>query len=482
MIILGLNAYHGDASAALFIDGRLVAAAEEERFTRVKHAAGFPAAAVRYCLREAGVEPAALDHVAVARRPWSRFLAKAGYALRMPKFAASRGRVVSRVRRLRAELARALDVAPDVLRAPVRRVEHHRAHLASSFYVSPFETAAVMSADGLGDFASFMWGMGRGNAIEARGEVIFPHSLGLFYTALTQYLGFWKYGDEYKVMGLAAMGEPAYAEEFRRIVRTDGDLRFALGLDYFIHHRQGLEMSWEEGEPVLSRLFSPYMEERLGPARQPGAPVDPRHAHIAASLQLRLEEVLFALLNALHERVPVPDLCLAGGIAMNCVANGKIFDRTPFRRLYIQPAAGDAGLAIGSALETYHRVSGGARGPAMQHAYWGPQFATQEIRAVLERHGLPYREMEEAVLVDEVAARIAEGKIVGWFQGRSEWGPRALGHRSILADPTRKDMQDHVNLRVKHREDFRPFAPSATVERFRAYFDTRAEDPFMVTV
>jgi carbamoyltransferase len=496
MIILGVNAYHGNASAAILCDGRLVAAVEEERFNRVKYAAGFPARAVRYCLEEAGVSIAEVDHIAVPRDPWARLPAKLRYALRLPGFALTRSKVLVRFGGLREALARACDVDQARITGRVHRVEHHRAHLASAFFVSPFEEAAVLSADGLGDFASTMCGTGRDHRLTVHGAVEFPHSLGLYYSAVTQYLGFWKYGDEYKVMGLAAYGEPAYLEQFRRIVRSGAEAGtaprngraprgwhpFALGLDYFVHHRQGPEMTWAEADrtPVLGRLFSDALGGLLGPPREAGAPLEPRHQDVAATMQARLEEVYYSLLNGLHRRTGLRRLCLAGGVAFNCVANGKIPDRTPFEEIYVQPAAGDAGLAVGAAYYVCHHVLGRPRVFVMDHAYWGPAFSRTAMREALERAGLLYRELAEEALCRETARRIADGKIVGWFQGRMEWGPRALGNRSIVVDARRAEMKDILNRRIKHREPFRPFAPSALEEAAGAYFEGAKPAPFMI--
>lgn len=485
MWILGINAYHGNASAALVADGTLVAAAEEERFNRVKYAAGFPARAIRYCLAEGGITIDQVDHVAVPRNPWARLGTKLLYAVRMPGFAAERARVMARFAGIREALAASLAVDPRRIRAPFHRIEHHQAHLASTFFVSPFERAAVLSADGLGDFASTMWATGEGNGLRVHGAIAFPHSLGLYYTAITQYLGFLKYGDEYKVMGLAAYGQPAYGDEFRRMVRGKG-LRFRLGLEYFQHHHNGAEMSWRDSDqpPALGRLFSPALEERLGRARQPGETLEPRHRDTAASLQAQLEEVLFEMLNALHAQTRLKTLCLAGGVAFNCVANGKIFERTPFEEIYIQPAAGDAGLALGAAYFVHHQRLGHPRSFVMDHAYWGPGFRPDELRAAVEGlrgsgGGFRILELPPEELTKTAAERIADGKIVGWFQGRMEWGPRALGNRSILADPRRPAMKDVLNERVKHREAFRPFAPSILEEVVGEYFERSHPSPFM---
>jgi carbamoyltransferase len=486
MNIVGINAYHANASAAVVCDGRLVAAAEEERFNRVKYAAGLPAQAIRYCLAEAGLTLAEIDHIAIPRDPRARLGTKLLYSLRMPRFALERARVMARFAGVKEELARAFAMDPQEIRAPFHRIEHHRAHLGSAFFVSPFEQAAALSADGLGDFASTMWATGRGSKLDIHGAVAFPHSLGMFYTALTQYLGFWKFGDEYKVMGLAGYGQPAFLEEFRKIVHPTSGVGFRLGLEYFTHHRLGAEMSWREADqtPVLGRLFSEYLEQRLGVARAAGEPLEQRHYDMAASMQAALEETLFAMLNALYKQTGQKTLCLAGGVAFNCVANGKIYERTPFERVYVQPAAGDAGLSVGAAYYVHHQVHAQPRSFVMDHAYWGPAFAAQEIRRVAEscreRDGeIRLAECQEAALCKATAQHIAQGKVVGWFQGRAEWGPRALGNRSILADPRRPQMKDVLNQRIKHRESFRPFAPSILEEATGEYFEQTHPSPFM---
>ncbi|OGQ81654.1 MAG: carbamoyltransferase [Deltaproteobacteria bacterium RIFCSPLOWO2_12_FULL_60_19] len=508
MVILGINAYHGDASAAIVVDGRLVAAAEEERFNRIKHAAGFPAHATRYCLKTAGIEPREIDHVALARDPWARIWRKALYALRMPRLALERVGVHAKFAGLDEELGEALGVRREEIKANFHRVEHHKAHLASSFFVSPFEEAALLSVDGLGDFASTMWGVGRGNNIKVDGAIAFPHSLGIYYTALTQYLGFWKYGDEYKVMGLGSYGEAEYQDRFKELVKLDGGLGFSLGLDYFTHHKTGPEMTWLGGEPILGKLYGELLVKRLGPARQAGEPVEQRQRNIAASLQARLEDAMFLILNKLHELTKLKKLCLAGGVAYNCVANGKIFDKTPFELVYIQSAAGDAGLAIGSAFYVWQQILGRPRSFEMKHAYWGPEFTDRDIRKALSAKGIEQGgqseirrqtseisrtaaavtghrsvtvlELAEDELVKATAKKIAEGKVVGWFQGRMEFGPRALGNRSIVVDPRRPDMKDLLNSRIKHREPFRPFAPSILTERVGDYFEQTHPSPFML--
>ena len=484
MLILGINAYHGNASAALVADGKLVAAVEDERFNRAKYAAGFPAQAIRYCLAAGGVSLEQVDHVAIPRNPWARLGTKLLYALRMPRFAAERARVIARFAGIREELARVFDLDPQRIRARFHRIEHHQAHLASTFFVSPFEQAAVLSADGLGDFASTMWATGADNQMQVHGAVAFQHSLGLYYSAITQYLGFLKYGDEYKVMGLAAYGSPANWDEFRRIVSASG-LSFRLGLDYFVHHRQGADMTWGDADrtPVLGRLFSAHLERRLGPARDPAEPLAPRHRDLAATLQAALEEVLFEMLNALHQKTQQKAICLAGGVAFNCVANGKMFERTPFEQVYVQPAAGDGGLSVGAAYYVHHQILGAPRAFVMDHAYWGPEFTAEEIRRAIESRisnaELRVSELPFEELTKVTAQHIADCKIVGWFQGRAEWGPRALGNRSIVVDPRRAEMKEILNRRIKHREPFRPFAPSILEEATADFFERSYPSPFM---
>ena len=485
MNILGINAYHGNASAAIVCEGRLVAAVEEERFNRVKYAAGFPAQAIRYCLKEAGLELKDIDHVAVPRNPYARLGTKLFYAMRMPSFARERMKVLAKFTGIPEALAQAFDTDPAKVAAKFHRVEHHQAHLASAFFVSPFERAALLSADGLGDFASTMWGSGTGSRMKIDGSISFPHSLGLFYSAVTQYLGFLKFGDEYKVMGLGAYGEPEQLDAVRNIVRAHGD-GFRLGLEYFTHHRTGPEMSWAEADktPTLGKMFSEEMEKLLGPKRNPDEPLEQRHKDLASALQARLEEIYLGMLKKLSERTGLKAVCLAGGVAFNCVANGKIFDTTGFEHVYVHPAAGDAGLAVGAAYYVWHQILGKPRSFVMDHAYWGPGYTRDEIRRAIDANGLAQNgcrveELAEENLMQRTAAIVADGKILGWFQGRAEWGPRALGNRSIVADPRRPEMKEILNQRIKHREIFRPFAPSILAESTGEWFEKSHPSPFM---
>ena len=485
--ILGLNAYHGDASAALVAQGRLIAAAEEERFNRIKHSAGFPSEATRYVVQAAGTLPREIATVAVARDPWARFFRKLWYGVRMPAAAANRMKAQSSFAAMENVIGEALG---NSRRRRIYRVEHHRAHLASSFFVSPFDEAALFSVDGLGDFASTMWGVGRGSQIEVLGAVGFPHSLGLAYTALTQYLGFPKYGDEYKVMGLAAYGETEFRDVMREIVPGPAGkkIEFQLSAEYFNHPRNGVAMSWEGGEPTIARIYSDRLIARLGRARASDEPIDSRHKNIAASIQARLEEVVLECLRRLQQITGLRRLCLAGGVAFNCVTNGKILSETGFDEIYIQPAAGDAGLSIGAAMYVWHHTLGHQRAFVMEHSYWGPEFDETEIRfsireysAELEKAACQICKMSnEEALCRLTAREIAQGRVVGWFQGRMEWGPRALGNRSILCDPRRRDVRGLLNGKIKRRESFRPFAPSILEDSAGEYFPGCRYSPFML--
>jgi carbamoyltransferase len=483
MNILGLNAYHADASAALFTDAGLACAMEEERFSRLKHQAGFPADAVRHSLKYAGVDPRDLQHVAISRDPSAHVHRKLLYALSQgPRLSTVRDRLanVSRISDVKSTLAESVDVEESALSAQVHRVEHHRAHMASSFFVSPFERAALLSIDGFGDFVSTMWGRGCGHKIEIDSWVEFPHSMGLLYTAMTQYLGFSTYGDEFKVMGLAPYGEPEFLTALRKLVKRNGDGSFALDLSYFQHHSEGVNMTWEHGAPTIGPVFSPKLEQTFGPKRATGEPLEKHHHNMAASLQALLEEVVLDLLCKLANKTGLKDVCLAGGVALNCTMNGKITRETPFERVYIQPAAYDGGTALGAALYVKHQILGLPRDLVMEHTYWGLDYSPAECRQALDARGLSYRELPDEILADQVASLIADGKIIGWYQGRFEWGPRALGNRSIVCDPRNPRMKDHLNHRIKHREQFRPFAPSVLEERAGEWFNDGGASPFML--
>jgi carbamoyltransferase len=497
-IILGINAYHGDSSACILADGQLIAAVEEERFTRIKHWAGLPVHAIKYCLEEAGVGLGDVAHVAINRNPKANYLKKSLYALsKRPSFRliADRLKNAAGVINIETALCKALGFKLGAVKFRTHHVEHHLAHMASSFFVSPFDTAACVSIDGFGDFVGAMHGMGRGNKLAVSHRTFFPHSLGLYYLALTQYLGFPKYGDEYKVMGLAAYGQPNFMPEMRQVLKTSGVGKhsgplFELGLEYFIHHSRGVAMTWDGGEPKMGPVFSAAMERLLGPKRASDEPLTQRHKDIAASMQRRYEEVFFYIINRVHQDTGSDNLALSGGCAMNSVANGKIFENTPFKEVYIQPAAGDAGGAIGAAYHVWNHVLGRPRGFVLRKPYLGPKYDDPCIGKVIEAHFAQIKDagctvkniLDHSQLCKETAAHIAEGKVIGWFQDRIEWGPRALGNRSILCDPRRRDIQELLNRKIKRRESFRPFAPSLHESAVGEYFETSYPDPFMLKV
>lgn len=489
MYLLGINAYHGDVSAVLLKDGQLIAALEEERFRRIKHIAGFPTAAIRRCLEMAGIPGSAVGAVAFSRDRRANLLHKALFTMRHgPNVALLRDRLRNRkvLGGIEGPLAEALGVDTTKL-ARLYPVEHHPSHLASAFFVSPFDDASVCAIDGFGDFVSTSMGIGRGNRLDVLQREYFPHSLGIMYTAVTQYLGFHGYGDEFKVMGLAPYGSTSHVSELKTLVELRPNGRFRLDLRFFRHWKEGIEMTWESGYPTLGIVFTPELEKLLGPARKPDEPLTSRHEDIARSLQAVYEECAFHVLNGLWERTRNPRLTMAGGCAMNSVANGKIRANTPFTDVYIQPAAGDNGTALGAAYHVWHHVMGNRRSFVMHHGYWGTEYpaAGSESISVSDTPEWTFtseRFADEGDLCRAVAKLLADGNVVGWYQGRMEWGARALGNRSILADPRRANMRDLINLKIKFREKFRPFAPSILEDRLDEYFVGSAPDPFMQQV
>ena len=485
MLILGLNMFHADASAAILDEGKVIFAIAEERLNRKKHFAGFPALAVKACLEAAGAKISDLDHVAVGQDSDAHLTKKVKYALSNPakilNFIKLRQRKEA-MRNVRSLLAAALEVDSSSLKFQEHHVEHHLAHIASAYYCSPWEAAAGFSYDGSGDFVSTMMARCEGNDIEILERVFLPHSLGSFYTMLCEFIGYNKYGDEGKVMGLAPYGRDTYCEKLRELIQfRDGS--FQLDLDYFhpLGSNQGMEVL-ADGTVQLARHFSDRMRHLFGPPREPNSEITQRDMDIAFAMQQRFEEVFFYLLNELYKNVPCQNLAMAGGCALNSVANGKLFSETPFRQTWIQPAAGDEGLAVGAALEVHHTVLKQPRNYELKNSYLGPEFCDARIETALKGAGLRYHRLEQTPLLERVADQIAEGNVVGWFQGRMEWGPRALGNRSIVAHPGLQTMKDVLNARIKHREWFRPFAPSILAERQQEYFEHDHPSPFMLHV
>ena len=487
--VLGINAYHGDVSAVLLRDGQLVGAVEEERFRRVKHWAGFPTMAIQSVLGMAGIRGSDVHHVAISRDPKANLLRKGLFTVTHrpdPRLVLDRVRNAGKVRDLHGPLASALGVPRDDV-PKIHYVEHHPAHLASAFFVSPFEKAACCAIDGFGDFVSTSFATGDRNRLDVIDKVYFPHSLGMLYTAVTQFIGFHGYGDEFKVMGLAPYGRPRHVDAIRQLVTLKPEGKFELALDYFRHWSDGVEMDWDDGYPTLGRVYSDRLTSLLGPSREPDAPLTSREEDIAHSLQVVYEEAAMHVLNALWERTKLDALCLAGGCAMNSVANGKIRQRTRFKSVYIQPAAGDNGTALGAAYYVWHQTLGHARSFSMEHGYWGTTHDVSDVLSSVPASDDDYAYSVEVCGTSEDAARvaaslIASGNVVGWYQGRMEWGARALGNRSILADPRRSDVRELINTKIKFRERFRPFAPSIAEEALDEYFEDAVPDPFMQQV
>jgi carbamoyltransferase len=491
-IIIGLNAYHGDASACIIKNGRLVAAVEEERFLRIKHWAGFPAKSIEFCLKEANCSLSDVDVIAINTDPRANLLKKIFHVL-------CNGSPISLIRdRLKNSGARkSLKVLlkeyfpNQSFRGEIKNIEHHLAHLASAYFVSPYNEAVVISVDGFGDFASGSWGIGNSAKINVEGQVNYPHSLGAFYQAITQFIGFPNYGDEYKVMGLAPYGQPTYLDAMRKLVLLQDDGTYRLNLDYFIFHKEKVSYEWEGGSPSVGTLFSNKLTELLGPMREKGEELTQRHKDIASSAQAMFEEALFFLLNKIYEKHGIDNLCLAGGCGNNSVANGKIRSSTNFKNVYVAASAGDAGGAIGAAYAVYFESNErNANTSFMKHAYLGPFAEDSEIIELLTKYTerLPSdafditKTSSVTTLVEMTAKAISEGLVVGWFQGRMEWGPRALGNRSILGDPRRTDMKEILNKKIKRRESFRPFAPSVLRKHVAEWFEEDDDVPFMMKV
>ncbi len=485
-IVLGLNAFHADSAAALVIDGVVVAAAEEERFRRIKHWAGFPSQAITWCLRAADINLGDLNVIAVNTDPVAARADRIQYALtRWPSPKLILDRLSARNKRLSILDHLEKNFQQHQFAGKIVPVEHHLAHLASAFYPSGFEKAAVLSIDGMGDFASSAWGLGDGSNIDLKGRVKFPHSLGVFYQAITQYLGFAHYGDEYKVMGLAPYGEPVYLDQLRQLVRIKNDGDYKLNLAFFRHHRERIAFDWDDGVPVFADLFNNELEKLLGPRRLPEQELTQKHKDIARSAQQVYEEALFALLRKIHRDSGSNSICLAGGCAQNSAANGKIGLQTPFDKVYIAAAGYDAGGATGAALWV---AAEAGKKPAPHGAYLGPSANAEQIQEVLQKRASEMLQAQCEIenyqdhfdqLCDVVCQAIEAGEVIGWYQGAMEWGPRALGNRSILADPRRSDIKEILNLKIKRRESFRPFAPSVLREAVSGWFEQDGEVPYM---
>ncbi|HXK59492.1 MAG TPA: carbamoyltransferase [Acidobacteriota bacterium] len=476
MLILGISAFYHDSAACLLRDGRIVAAVQEERLTRVKHDSSFPVRAIQSCLEIAECRIEDVDFVVFYEKPFLKFeRLLETYVRRAPRGFASYRKVlplwVKDKLWMKHWIQQRLNYG-----GPILFSEHHESHAAAAFFPSPFASAAIVTVDGAGEWTTAAWGKGEGNDLKLDYEIRFPHSLGLLYTAFTYYLGFKVNSDEYKVMGLAPYGQPVYQAQIEEeLIRLHDDGSFRLNLDYF---------NYETGFTMTSELF----EKRFGgPPRKPGEPLTQRHKDLAASIQAVTEKAMLRLCRRVREETGEERLCMAGGVALNCVANGRILRESGFREIWIQPAAGDAGGAVGAALALYHRFLGKPREvdgscDGMGWGYLGPRFDGESVRRVLDNAGAQYEELPEPELIRRTCLKLAEGAVVGWFQGRMEFGPRALGNRSILADPRHSGMQAKLNLRIKFRESFRPFAPSVLEERQAEFFESDYPSPYMLLV
>ncbi|MEM7102362.1 MAG: carbamoyltransferase C-terminal domain-containing protein [Bacteroidota bacterium] len=485
MYILGINAYHGDSSACIYKNGELIAATEEERIRRVKHWAGLPTEAIKFCLEEAGISLKDVDYITISRDPFAKIEKKILHSLKKlvsVTAIADRAKNSMKIRSLKDDIASALGHNGERLKAKVKFIEHHRSHMASSFFASPFEESAILSVDGFGDFTSTMRGIGKGNQIKVIDSVTYPHSLGVFYTTFTQYLGFPKYGDEYKVMGLSPYGKPSMVDKVRDVIRLKKNGLFELNEKYFRHFKEGVAMSWEGGGPSVESLYSDYLVKKFGPVRPKENKLTEFHMDLAASVQRVCEEVIFHMAEDLQKKTGLPNLCITGGVAQNSVANGKLVLNTSFDKLFVPPAGHDGGTSVGSALFFYHHKAGQPRRKFRHYAYTGIQFTNDEIEAYLKGRNIQYEKFDDEKLYDLVSDCLMNAGVVGWFQGRAEFGPRALGNRSIIVDPTRKDAKQLLNEKIKKRESFRPFAPSILKEFTGDYFEQIDDVPYMEKV
>ena len=485
MYILGINAYHGDASACLLNDGKIICATEEERFTRVKHWSGFPSESIKFCLADADITIDQIDYVTFSRDPKAKFLKKILYSLRHNvRFSTIIDRLIHSIKAksVKNRLASLFNIKKKLIKAKIYNIEHHRSHIASSFFASKFQESALLSIDGFGDFTSTMTAIGKGNKIQVLDSVDYPHSLGIFYTAVTQFLGFPKYGDEYKLMGLAPYGEAKYLKELSKIVRKTKDGFFTLNKKYFKHFKEGASHDLKNGEARYHSLFTSEWEKLFFAARKEEDSLEKFHIDLATSVQLFTEQIIFVILNKLYEKTDLENICIAGGVAQNSVVNGKILKNTPFKKIYIPAASHDGGTSIGSALYLYNHILEKERLPEIKTAYFGKKSDNEEIISTLKKEEIEYDILNDKELFDRVSEKLINGGVVGWFQGRAEFGPRALGNRSIIVDPRRSDAKELLNEKIKRRESFRPFAPSILEEFVGDYFLETDDVPFMEKV
>ena len=491
MYIIGINSHHPDSSACIIKDGKLIAAVEEERFTRIKHWAGLPVLSIRHCLNEAKIKLSEVEYISVNRDPEANFFEKFKFILRQrPSYKLILDRLKFRKKYKDNKKMIMKEFEDQEFLGKMINVEHHICHLSSAFNISPFKKSCILSVDGMGDFASTVWGFANDEKISIDEKVYYPHSLGLFYESITQFLGFKNYGDEYKVMGLAPYGKPTCVNKLKNILLLNDNGSFKLNLEYYKFHKSHQEYQWSSDNVKNVYLFSNKINDLFGKPRNKNEDINQFHKDLAHSTQILYEKAFYGLLNKIYEKHKNDNICIAGGCGNNSVANGKITKYTPFKNVYIQPASGDAGGAIGAAYYTWNNILKNKRNFVMKHSYWGNSYSNEHIKKEITKN-IDKFEYEKCTIdfIDEnkkqteiVAKFISDGLVVGWFQGKMEWGPRALGNRSILADPRRSDMKNILNLKIKKRESFRPFAPSIMREHVSDWFEKDSEVPFMMKV
>ena len=485
MIILGINAYHADSSACIFINGNLIAATEEERFKRIKHWAGFPIESILFCLKEANINLDEVDYICIGRDPYAKIFNKLLYLLRniftVHSLLFKRLSNSKNVFNFKNELLSISNLDIVTLNSKIKYIEHHRSHLASAFFASPFNESAILSIDGSGDFTTTMLAIGKGNRIKVIDSINFPVSIGLLYTSFTQYLGFYNYGDEYKVMGLAPYGKAIYVDEIMKIIKLTKNGLFDWDKTYF-SKPNNIKLEYAENIPTVSILYTNKLINLLGPERKPNQELEQRHKDIAASIQKVTENIVLHILRNVQSRTGLTNICIAGGVAQNSVLNGKILNNTLFKNIYIPSAGHDAGICMGAALYMYNHNLNFARIEPIYSAYTGSHFTNEQIEEILIKRGLSFEKLDDDVLFEKIVDKLIEPGVIGWFSGSAEFGPRALGARSILADPRNPKAKDLLNEKIKRRESFRPFAPSILIEYVDEYFENVDMVPFMEKV
>ena len=485
MYILGINAYHGDSAACLIKDGIVICATEEERFRRVKHWAGFPSLSIRFCLEHSQISFHDIDYITISRDTKANFYKKLFYLFTnfqnihrfFDRFSNS-----MKIHSIKNDLSELFNVSKSLISSKIFNIEHHRSHISSSFFASGFNDAALLSIDGFGDFSSTMSAYGLNNKFQVMEQINYPHSIGIFYTTLTQFLGFNNYGDEYKVMGLAPYGKPIYVKKLEETLFLTNDGFFRLNKKYFKHFKHGIKMVWNNGSPDISVNFTNALTELIGNPRNKEDKIEKKHINIAASVQKLTENVIFHILNELYNNTKSDNLCLSGGVAQNSVVNGKIISNTPFKNIYIPSAANDSGTSIGSALYLYNQILNKPRKKEIKRADFGIEYSQDEIITILDKKGVSYEILDDNSLFGRVVDNLLNSGVVGWFQGQAEFGSRALGNRSILLDPRRDDAKELLNKKIKRRESFRPFAPSILKEYTNEYFVENEDSYFMEKV